>query len=173
MNHIAPSPIDRLARLERSHRRLQRITLVLCLLLVSGTIIAATTPPGETLEAKSLKIVDHEGKPRVLLTASTGVTVLDSAGKPRAVLGVDAEGPGLVLFGGKAIGRAILNINKDGPALTFTGAGNVLRAVFALIPRGPGLVLFDEQQNERAMLTVSSGAGVLELEDIDGKPVGK
>ena len=164
----------RIAQLERSLQRTRRITGAILSLFGATLLVGAATPaPNRTLELNSLKIVDAEGKVRLLLTAATGLSVLDADGTTRASLGVDGDGPGLILFGGKSVGRAILNVNRDGPALSFTGADNALRAIFALIPSGPGVVLFDEQQNERATLSVRGRSGTLEIKDANGERTGR
>ena len=160
----------RLARLERAHRRLQRVTGAALLLLAATVLVAATTAP-RSLELNALKIVDGNGKARVLLTAATGVSILDAEGRPRASLAVDGQGPGLVLYGEKDDGRAILNVNADGPALAFTGAQGALRAILALVAEGPGLVLYDEHSHDRAVLAVRGDGGVLKIQDAAGQTV--
>ncbi len=158
---------ERLARLERAHHRVKRLTLSAFLLLAAATLIAARS--SSTLEGTSLKLLDAQGKVRILMSPASGLSFLDDRGKPRAILGVDGEGPGLVLYGDTS--RAILNVNHDGPALAFTGARGTLRAVFALVPDGPGLVLYDGEQRERAQVSVRGGAGAIAVLGDDGRPV--
>jgi hypothetical protein len=162
----APTLADRLARLERAHRRLQRIALAGLLLLATAVLIAADD--AGSLQGTSFKLFDADGKVRILMTAATGLSFLDANGKARAILSVDGEGPGLVLFGDHS--RAILNINRDGPALAFTG-NDAVRAVFGLVQNDPGLVLFDGQQHERAQLTVHANRGAVALLGDDGTPL--
>jgi len=162
----APTLAARLTHLERAHRRLQRITLAALLLLPTAVLIAATD--AGSLQGTSFKLLDAAGKVRILMTPASGLSFLDANGKVRAVLGVDGEGPGLVLYGDAS--RAILNINHDGPALSFIGK-DAVRAVFGLVQNDPGLVLFDGAQRERAQLTVHGTRGALALLGDDGNPL--
>src|SRR5262245_11613710 len=97
MNAVDSSPVQRLAELGSPHRRLQRLTLGRAALLIGTAVFAAATPTSRTLEIETLKLVDGQGKLRGLLTAASGLSIIDPSGRPRAVLGIDAEGPGLVL----------------------------------------------------------------------------
>jgi hypothetical protein len=161
-----PTLAARLKTLEGSHRRLQRVTLA-ALLLVAATVLIAATDE-RSLEGTSFKLLDSTGRVRILMTPTSGLSLLDENGKARAILSVDAQGPGLVLYGDAS--RAILNINHDGPALAFTG-NDAVRAVFALVQNDPGLVLFDGAQHERAQLTVHGNRGAITLVGNDGKPL--
>ena len=161
------SLLQRLGHLERAQRRLQRLVLVLLLALVAALLLGATTD--RALEGHSLKLTDDSGHVRVLLTAANGLSVLDASGAPRAVLGVDGEGPGLVLYGENS--RAILNVNQDGPALAFTGPRGGLRAILALVKGDPGLVFYDAAEHERLELTVRGGAARGALRAVDGAPL--
>lgn len=161
-----PMLAARLEALERSHRRLKHLSLTAFVLLAATILIAATDD--RSLEGTSFKLLDAEGKIRVLMTAASGLSLLDATGKARAILSVDAEGPGLVLYGDTS--RAILNINHDGPALAFTSK-DAVRAVFGVVQNEPGLVLFDGKQRERAQLTVRGNRGALALVGDDGQPL--
>ncbi|MEO8605192.1 MAG: hypothetical protein ABI629_21670 [bacterium] len=155
---------DRLAHLERSQRRLQRIVLALIVTLAATLLIGAADE--RALEGRSLKLTDDAGHVRVLLTANNGVSLLDANGTPRAVLSIDGDGPGLVLSG--ATSRAILNINQDGPALAFTGTGGRLRSILAVVKGDPGLVFFDADEHERVELAVRGSAPHAALRNANG-----
>jgi hypothetical protein len=161
-----PMLAARLEVLERSHRRLKLLFLTAFALLAATILLAATDE--RSLEGTSFKLLDAGGKVRVLMTAASGLSLLDETGKARAILSVDAEGPGLVLYGNTS--RAILNINHDGPALAFT-AKDAVRAVFGVVQNEPGLVLFDGNERERAQLTVRGNRGALALIGDDGRPL--
>jgi len=157
---------QRLAQLERSQRRLHRIVLGLSVGLAGALFLGAVDD--RALEGHSLKLTDADGHVRVLLTATSGLSVLDPSGTPRVVLGVDADGSGLVLSGDNS--RAILSVNRDGPALTYTGAAGHLRAILALMKGDPGLVFFDAEEQERLALAVHASAAQMLLRKADGAP---
>ena len=155
----------RLAVLERSHRRLRALVAALGLSLAAVLLLGAGSDGA--LEGRSLKLLDDEGRLRVLLTTNAGLSFHDASGRAAAVLSLDASGaPGLVLNGDKS--RAILNVNADGPALTFMGERGALRAVLGLVKSQPGLVFFDNEERERARLAVVDGSGQGFLRDADG-----
>jgi len=155
----------RLAALERSHRRLRRWLAALVLVALAG-LLAGAGDDG-VLAGRTLKLVDDQGRLRVLLTPASGLSFLGADGRVRAILGLDADGaPGLVLYGDSS--RAILNVNPDGPALALTGARGVLRAVLALVKGEPGLVFLDGEERERVHLGVDAGSGRGLLRAADG-----
>jgi hypothetical protein len=158
---MAPDALaDRLAALERSQRRLRAAITVLALGLATAVLLGAADDG--VLSGRTLKLLDEQGRVRVLLTTRTGLSLLDETGRPRASLGLETDGAPALLLNGDA-SRVILGVNGDGPALALTGARGVLRAVFALVRDQPGLVFFDAQERERARIAVEadSGRGVL------------
>ena len=161
----APTLADRLAALERSQRRLRGLVLALAVALL-GTLLVGAGDDG-VLTGRTLKLVDDQGKVRVLLTPASGLSFLEPSGKARAILGLDGDGgPGLVLYGDGS--RAILNVNRDGPALAMTGERGGLRAILALVKGQPGLVFFDGEERERVHLAVDAGNGHGQLRDAAG-----
>ena len=164
----------RLAALERSHARLRRLVAVLVLALLAALLVGAGKPAATgkpavdgVISGRSLKLLDDQGRVRVLLNTNAGLSFLDANGHGRATIGLDGTGfPGLVFNGDGT--RAILNVNADGPALTMTGTGGALRAILALVKGQPGLVLFDGEEHERAKVTVEDGNGRGMLQDADG-----
>jgi len=160
-----PAVAARLAALERSQRRLRGVVLAL-LLAALGALLAGAGDDG-ALTGRTLKLLDDQGRVRVLLTTASGLSFLDAGGRPRAVLGLDGDGgPGLVLYGDGS--RAIFNVNRDGPALSLTGERGGLRAILALVKGQPGLVFFDDQERERVHLAVAGGSGHGQLRGADG-----
>jgi hypothetical protein len=155
----------RIARLEHSQRRLQRFGIGTVLVLAA--VVAWLVVARRAIEASSLRLVDDQGRVRVLLTVASGLSFLDADGKARAILGVDQQGPGLALFGDQS--RAILNVSANGPALVYTGALGKVRSIFTLLPDGPGLVLYDAQEQERAAVAVHDDGPHLQLLGADGK----
>lgn len=158
---------ERLAALERAHRRLRRVTLALGAILAAGVLAGAGAASDAILKGRTLQLVDAEGRMRILANAASGLSFLGADGKVRAILGLDGEDtPGLVLYGNDS--RAILNVTANGPALSFTGSGGALRAIFATVDGDPGLVLYDAEQRERARIALRTGSGQIALLGPDG-----
>lgn len=158
---------ERLAALERAHRRLRRVTLALGAILAAGVLAGAGAASDAILKGRTLQLVDAEGRMRILANAASGLSFLGADGKVRAILGLDGEDtPGLVLYGNDS--RAILNVTASGPALSFTGSGGALRAIFATVDGDPGLVLYDAEQRERARIALRTGSGQIALLGPDG-----
>ena len=155
----------RLERLERAHRRLRRFVVAL-LVALSSVVLVAAADDG-VLRGRTLQLTDDQGRVRILATVNGGLSFLDAAGRPRAVLGNDAQGdPGLVLNGDAS--RAAFGVNRDGPALTLMAERGSLRAVLALLHGQPGLVFYDAAERERLSLGVLAGAGRGVLRDAEG-----
>ena len=155
----------RLTALERSHRRLRGLVAALVLALLASLLAGAGNDG--VLAGRTLKLLDDQGRVRVLLTPTTGISFLDTKSRTRASLGLDNEGaPGLVLNGDDS--RAILNVNADGPALAMTGERGKLRAILALVKGQPGLAFFDGEERERVRFAVVEGSGRAMLNDADG-----
>lgn len=159
---------ERLAVLERAHRRLRRVVIVLLAMLLAAVLLGAGGGTDGVLKGRTLQLVDAEGRVRILANAASGLSFLDANGKARAILGLDGNDlPGLVLYGDGS--RAILNLTSDGPALAFTGSGGALRAILATVGGEPGLVFYDDEQRERARLAVRASGAHAALLGPDGR----
>jgi hypothetical protein len=126
MNSHTPSLADletRLGKLERQNRRLRHLGLLFLLIAGAGFLLAqaprksptAAAPPGtpagsyDTLAVHRLELRDEAGKLRGLWETTdegSSLGLCDAAGKPRAALGVVAEGP---LLTGNLRGRTYAN----------------------------------------------------------------
>ena len=160
----------RIAQLEQGQSRLRRITIALFAALVAaaGLGMAADQKPDQTIVAKSLQLVDNQGRLRVLINARAGVSLLDEKSRPRAVLSIDGSGPGLALYGKSSQVGAILNVNSDGPALAMRDNGGHTRAMLTAIDHGPALILSDEHDRERITLIQSGGGASVGILDSSG-----
>jgi hypothetical protein len=154
----------RLATLERAHRRLRRLVGVLILALLATLLLGAATDG--VLVGRTLKLLDEQGRLRVLVTASTGISFVDTKAaraEPRARRRGRARPRAQ-----RRRERAILNVNRDGPALTLIGNSGALRAVLALVSDQPGLAFFDGEEHERARIGVVDGNGRAFVRAADG-----
>jgi hypothetical protein len=159
---------DRIAALERSNRKL-RMTISA---MVVGAAAFASLAMGEgdqTVQARAVHLLDDTGKPRILLSVRTGLSMLDAQSRPRVVLSVDDEGPGLALYGESSRVGMIANINRAGPALTLRDNQGRTRAMLAAIDPGPGLILWDANDKESAAMVSHASGGTLTLADTEGR----
>src|SRR5690606_29801885 len=127
---------------------------------------AAGATPGrerDVLVAEEIHLRDARGRLRVLISARAGVSLLDEAGRPRAVLSIDASGPGLLLYGETAQTGSSLAVNRDGPALTMRDGGGRTRIVLAAMDEGPALMLSDENERERIALVQRRGQADIQI----------
>lgn len=169
----------RLAELERSNRRLRR----LCALVVASTsallALAAGAPQQPTarqadgardkIVAEAVHLVDRNGALRVLISARAGISLFDEHRRPRAVLSVDASGPGLLLYGETSKAGGSLTVNRDGPALALRDNSGNTRALLASLDQGPALLLSDETERERVALVQGGGGATIRLLDGAGR----
>jgi hypothetical protein len=148
---------ERLGRMERELRswRLGGIlTLSLAAVVVAG---AMAEPPVKELRVETLKIVQPDGKERIVLTAVPGIpdmTFLDPAGHSRLTLDIaDDQKPLLVIAeSGQAKGRLTIGIENGSPMLR----------------------LYDRAGRERVALGIPQDVGALiRILDADGHVVGR
>ncbi len=174
----------RIADLERSRCRARNVVLLLTSLLVAMTAIGASrdgapssaaggATPGrerDILVAEEVHLRDARGRLRVLISARAGVSLLDEDGRPRAVLSIDASGPGLLLYGETSLSGSSLTVNRDGPALAMRDGGGRTRVVLAAIDEGPALILSDENERERIALVQRRGQADIQIIKATGAP---
>ncbi|HKI19556.1 MAG TPA: hypothetical protein VKA15_16845 [Isosphaeraceae bacterium] len=141
---------DRLNRMERELRcwRLGGIlTLSLATVLVAG---AMAEPPAKELRAQTLRIVDRDGKDRIVLTAVPGIpdmTFVDPTGQTRLALDIaeDAKPELVISESGKANkGRLTLGIENGSPLLQLYDRDGKKRVTFGVPKDAGGLIrIFD------------------------------
>ena len=113
---------ERLSRMERE-LRYWRLGGILTLSLTTVVVAAAMDdPPQKELRAETIKIVERNGKERIVLTAVPGVpdmTCLDPAGESRLTLDIaDDHKPVLsVSDTAKGKGRLVLGIEDGSPTV--------------------------------------------------------
>jgi hypothetical protein len=136
---------DRLDRVERDLRywRLGGIlALGLAIVVVAG---AMAEPPAKELRVETLRIVQRDGKERIVLTAVPGVpdmTFLDPAGHTRLTLDIaDDNKPVLVISeSGRAKGRMEIGIENGTPMLQLYDRDGTKRVVLG-VPKDVGALL--------------------------------
>lgn len=163
--------VKRVDRLEQENRFLKRVGLA-----TLGSI-AAIVLMGQALPTTVPKLVEAER-----------FMVRDTAGKPRATLGLLPDGsPSLNLIDTDGNIRMAVGMKTDGsPSLNLYDKSQTNRAVLATLPDGsPALVLFNKAGETQALLgsnfplrmepedTMSRPASSLVLFDKDGKVIWK
>ena len=82
---------DRLDRLERGLRRWRSVGIVALSLATVVAAVAMADPPAKELRVETLRIVEQNGRERIILTAVPGVpdmTFLDPSGHTRLTLDI-------------------------------------------------------------------------------------
>lgn len=158
---------DRVATLERSNRRLRAVVSTIA---AAATAFATLAMAGDqVITAREVRLTDDSGKPRVLLSVRAGLSMLDAQSRPRVVLSVDNDGPGLALYGESSRVGMIANVNHDGPALNMRDNKGRVRAMLAAIDEGPGLIFWNSNEEESAALISRDSGGSLMLADSHGQ----
>jgi hypothetical protein len=129
---------ERLKRLGKENKRLRLLAWGVVVLAGGSLLLAASgvraRPPqlGRIVEAERFVLRDASGKPRAVLGMDAdepGLWLYDAGGKPRAALAVTADRPGLALYDASGNARAALAVTAGGPALwLYDKAGNVIWA---------------------------------------------
>jgi hypothetical protein len=126
--------------MDRMERELRRWRLGGIVTLALATVVAAVAmadPPAKEMRVETLRIVEHDGKERIVLTAVPGVpdmTFLDPAGRTRLALDIaDDNKPVLVISeSGHAKGRLALGIENGSPMLQLYDRDGVKRVTIGI-----------------------------------------
>ncbi len=146
-------------RLGRMERELRCWRLGAAAVLSLGAVLAfggMAAPASKELRVQTLRIVDKEGKDRIVLTAESGIpdmTFLDPSGKSRLTLDIADDRRPVLLFSesGKESGRLTLGLEEEGvPMLQLYDAAGKKRLTFG-VPKngGPVLRVLDKDEKLR------------------------
>jgi hypothetical protein len=130
---------ERLDRMERELRRCRLGTVSLTVLVVAAGGLAE---PAKRLSVQTLKLVDREGKERIVLTAEEGIpdmTFLDPSGKSRLTLDITQDRIPVLLFsesGEEKNGLTLGFGEEEGPMLQFYDSKGKKRIAIAAPPKG-------------------------------------
>lgn len=135
---MIPDTVDsRLARLERSHRRLRAAALV----LVAALLLAWARAPGadaDVVRARRLQLVDAAGHVWIDLrhdSTETGMFIMDAAGDVRVGAAQFAHGGGgFALHGPAGRGAAVMNLKGTGSFTVYDTAGTRIVRIPAAQP---------------------------------------
>jgi hypothetical protein len=135
-------------RLERMERQLRRWrlggVLALCLAVV-GVAGAMAQAPARELSVETLRIVQHDGKERLILTADPGrpdMSFLDPTGRSRLTLDIAGdEKPVLAIAeSGHEKGRLTIGIENGSPMLKLYDQAGKLRVTIG-VPHDVGSLI--------------------------------
>ena len=177
---------ERIENLEKglvSARRLNRwllaaVGVALGVWILVGTFGPATAgaPAGggavKEIRANRFVLEDKNGNQRAILDVDAdgpGLSLFDAAGKTRAGLSVTAGGPSLGLLDAAGKMRTFLSVTADGPSLDLYDAAGKTRAGLVMDADGPSLRLFDAAGKGRIGMDVGADGPGLVLRDAAGK----
>ena len=133
-------------------------------------------PPPQPVTTQEVRIVDAQGKPRILLSAKDGtpvIVLLRDDGKPGASMKLDDAGrPSVTLANpNPAWPTAALEIDDKGTHVKFDRPGGASSYLFLNNAGTSGVVLIDTAGKRRIDVMVNpDGTSRIERLDKDGKP---
>ena len=144
--------LERTRRQRRVTWGLAAVVIVLGLVvLCPGGNIAAQSNTAPEIRARQIVLVDENGKPRCIIAMGKegpGLALSDDNGEMRSIFRLDAEGVRLSLYGEKGAPRAVLDVDKDGSGLALYDENGKPRAGLFLGVEGPQLTFFDRKGKE-------------------------
>jgi len=84
-------------------------------------------------------------------TGAKRFVVVDEKGRPRAILGMNKDGPGVALLDEKGNVRASMGLTEVGPVIALLDEGGKSLAVLKATTDGTGLALLDEGGKGRVL----------------------
>ncbi len=154
---------ERIERLEselKHTKRQKRLTWGV--LVIASVLVVVMVSPQGNIAAQSN--VSNEIRTRQIV-------IVDENGKPRSILAMGKNGPGLALRGENGEIRSSLNTDKEGSRLSIYDEKGEPRIVLVMDIEGPRLGLYDEKGSPRAGLAVGKSGPVLGLFDKNGKEI--
>jgi hypothetical protein len=153
---------------DQTHNRLNRIERELRCLRIGGVFALATTvvaclaamadPPAKELRVETLRIVQRDGKDRIVLTAIPEIpdmTFYDPSGHARLTLDIanDKQPELAIAEAGKEKGRLAIGIDNGTPVLRLYDRAGKLRVSMG-VPQDVGSLIriFDEEGHVLARL---------------------
>jgi len=153
---------ERIQKLERELRHTKRqkrltlgfaaaaIILAVAMLCPPGNIAAQSNISPE-IRARQIVLIDEKGKPRCILAMGKegpGLALSDENGEMRSLLRIDADGAGLSLYDENGKPRAVLDADRNGSGLALYDETGKPRAGLFVGKDGPKLTLFDKKGKE-------------------------
>jgi len=181
IKEAAMTPEERIEKMERQLVQVRWFNrcLIACIVLSLGFVYISkrknVVQSGvKEIRASRFIIEDENRKPRVVLAITSdgpGLRLCDENGKERAVLAVTPNGPELRQYDKNANERIHLGMTKDIAILSLNDENQQLSSILSASKNGPRLLLSDENGNIRALLWVDKSGPILSLKDENGKKI--
>lgn len=188
VKELAMTVEERLGKMEQElaivKRRNRLLLVVVGLIVVGSTVMGlglaiertnataiTQSPVQKEIRANAFLLLDADGNPRAILGVDKDGPMLsmkDEKGKLRAILGMDKGRSGLFLNDEKGNPRAALAVHKDGSLLGLNDEKGTPRASLGVDKDGSMLGINDEKGNPRAALAVFKDGPLLGLNDEKG-----
>ena len=119
-----------------------------------------------------LKLLDGEGKPKVIVDSNGEIMVLDDEGKTRVTTGTVEGEYGIAVFDSKGTMRADVRLDStDSPSVTLRDSTGMIRGSLLTLEDEPILALWaGKDDGARLALQVTDSLPMLSLWDTAGKP---
>ena len=151
--------VERLEKVERQNHRLRLAGAVALLLIGAVVLVGATTPKNtdhstsdfkfKSVEVEKLVVRDKQGETRALLVVDKdgpGLMLYDSQGETRTSLTVDEAGPKLRLLDAKGRTRFGVGVLKDESIGALIDAKDETGDTLGIAENGPRLILCNENE---------------------------
>lgn len=161
----------RLAILERQNVALKRLFWAIPLTLAIGLLVGWRIAPTD-IEASSVKILDPDGKVHAVLDPA-GLSLFDNSGRPRSILGIHEEQPGLAFLTGEGKASLVMSLGKSGSDISLFDEKDTMRATLAQHGAVSSLKLADEDAKTRLTLSATKDAQAITFLDANGKETKK
>jgi hypothetical protein len=144
--------VDRVRKLEIQNRRIKSMILLI-LLCLGAVLFMAQARSSRGIEGRRFTLKDIKGRKRAELAMSVDHPVLsfyDAAGKALLDIGVDDDGPGMVLFGAANQKAAVVSSTENGPILSLYSRTGARRLNISVMSQGPAIGLLGPKGEAKA-----------------------
>ena len=126
------------------------IILIVAIVFPQGVVTAQSNTAPE-IRARQIVLVDENNKPRCILAMGKegpGLVMSDKNGEMRSILKIDTDGVRLSLYDEKGEPRAVLDADRNGSGLALYDETGKPRVGLFVGKDGPKLTLFDKKGKE-------------------------
>ena len=150
--------VERLEKLEKSNRRLKAGLGLCAAVLVAAVVIGAEQAAGPITARESIRLVDEEGKPRIVLGCDKDGTFLflnDEAGRIRTSIAAQSKQTYINFKDDQGNTRMVLLLDESGPSMKLRNAEGAPLAAVASDEEGGLVQIVDTAGKSRVIGTLS------------------